>query len=59
LAGTGLGLGDVDDVEYLGTAEAGDLHGTHAREARAWSMAITAAGDAAGVIEPRRPGHSL
>jgi hypothetical protein len=25
---------DVDDVEDLGTAEAGDLHGTHAGDAR-------------------------
>jgi hypothetical protein len=29
LAVTGLRLGDVDDVEDLGTAEAGDLNGTH------------------------------
>ena len=29
------GLGDVDDVQDLGTAEAGDLHGSHARQARA------------------------
>jgi hypothetical protein len=30
LAETGLRLRDVDDLEDLGTAEAGDLHGTHA-----------------------------
>jgi hypothetical protein len=29
------GVGQVDDVEDLGTAEAGDLHGTHVPEARA------------------------
>ena len=29
------GVGEVDDVENLWAAEAGDLHGTHAREARA------------------------
>ena len=28
------GVGQVDDVEDLGTAEAGDLHSTHVREAR-------------------------
>ena len=26
-------LGDVDDVQDLGTAEAGDLHGSHERQA--------------------------
>src|SRR4051812_18932470 len=31
---TGLRLGDVDDVEDLGTAEAGDLHGSHAGQVR-------------------------
>jgi hypothetical protein len=34
LARAGCGLGDVDDLEDLGTAEAGDLHGSHAGEAR-------------------------
>ena len=34
LAGNGLRLGDVDDVEDLGPAEAGDLHCTHGTEAR-------------------------
>jgi hypothetical protein len=34
LTGTCLRLGDVDDVQDLGTAEAGDLHSTQAREAR-------------------------
>src|SRR5688500_10851286 len=33
LAGTGLRLRDVDDVEDLGAAETGDLHGTHVTEA--------------------------
>ena len=28
------GVGKVDDVEDLGAAEAGDLHGSHAAEAR-------------------------
>jgi hypothetical protein len=31
LARAGRGLGDVDDLEDLGAAEAGDLHGTHLR----------------------------
>jgi len=35
LAVPGDGVGEVDDVENLWAAEAGDLHGTHAREARA------------------------
>src|SRR3954462_11171511 len=30
LARSRRGLRDVDDLQYLGTAEAGDLHGTHA-----------------------------
>ena len=34
LALAGSRVGHVDDVEDLGTAEAGDLHGTHAGEAR-------------------------
>ena len=34
LATTRRGLGDVDDVKDLGAAEAGDLHGSHVREAR-------------------------
>jgi hypothetical protein len=33
LARSGCGFGDVDDVQDLGTAEAGDLHGSHAGEA--------------------------
>ena len=35
LTGPWNGVGQVDDVEDLGPAEAGDLHGTHAPEARA------------------------
>ncbi|HZH22892.1 MAG TPA: hypothetical protein VEZ18_22145 [Geodermatophilus sp.] len=35
LAVRGLRIGQVDDVEDLGAAEAGDLHSTHAGEARA------------------------
>ncbi len=31
---TGDGVGEVDEVEDLGPAEAGELHGSHAREAR-------------------------
>jgi len=34
LAWTGLRLRDVDDFQDLGTAEAGDLHSTHAAEAK-------------------------
>ena len=34
LAVAGDGVGEVDDVEDLGAAEAGDLHGSHARQAR-------------------------
>jgi hypothetical protein len=37
LVRAGLRLGDVDDLQDLGTAEAGDLHGTHARKAKSWS----------------------
>jgi hypothetical protein len=33
LARSGRRLGDVDDLLNLGTAEAGDLHGTHDAEA--------------------------
>jgi hypothetical protein len=32
------GLGDVDDVQDVGTAEAGDLHGTHGCEGGACSL---------------------
>jgi hypothetical protein len=32
------GVGEVDDVEDLGAAEAGDLHGTHGSEARGWHV---------------------
>src|SRR3954454_22725705 len=32
----GRGVGEVDDVEDLGAAEAGDLHGSHTAEAGAW-----------------------
>ena len=39
LARTGRGLRDVDDVQDLGTAEAGDLHSTHAGESMACSAA--------------------
>src|SRR5690349_8727242 len=35
LARARCGLGDVDDLQDLGPAEAGDLHGTHGGEARA------------------------
>ena len=35
LTGTWGGVGKVDDVHDLGAAEAGDLHGAHAGEARA------------------------
>jgi hypothetical protein len=35
LAVARYGVGQVDDVEDLGTAEAGDLDGTHGTEARA------------------------
>jgi hypothetical protein len=35
LAVRGLRIGQVDDVEDLGAAEAGDRHSTHAGEARA------------------------
>ncbi len=34
LSVAGDGVGEVDDVEDLGAAEAGDLHGTHAREVK-------------------------
>ncbi len=34
LSVAGDGVGEVDDVEDLGAAEAGDLHGSHARQAR-------------------------
>jgi hypothetical protein len=34
LAGTGLRLRDVDDLEDFRAAEAGDLHGSHEQEAR-------------------------
>ncbi len=34
LAVGGDGIGQVNDVEDLGTAEAGNLHGSHATEAR-------------------------
>jgi hypothetical protein len=34
LAVSRLGLGEVDDLEDLEAAEAGDLHGSHVREAR-------------------------
>jgi hypothetical protein len=34
LAVPGDRVGQVDDVEDLGAAEAGDLHGTHAGDAR-------------------------
>jgi hypothetical protein len=56
LAGTRLRLGDVDDLEDLGTAEAGDLHGSHGREARrrrADVGIVTWVRDVAG--EPGRP----
>ncbi len=33
LAVAGDGVGEIDDVEDLGAAEAGDLHGSHAGEA--------------------------
>jgi hypothetical protein len=51
LVRAGLRLRDVDDLQDLGTAGAGDLNGTHARVARSWSLATTAVGDAASVIE--------
>jgi hypothetical protein len=35
LALAGCRVGELDDVEDLGTAEAGDLHGSHALQARA------------------------
>jgi len=34
LAVPGDRVGQVDDVEHLGAAEAGDLHGSHEPEAR-------------------------
>jgi hypothetical protein len=39
LAEPRCGRGDVDDVQDLGTAEAGDLHGSDAGEGRAQSFA--------------------
>jgi hypothetical protein len=57
LARTGLRLGYVDDVQDLGTAEAGDLHGTHACEARAGCGALPVTGRAM-LCGPRcRPGR--
>jgi hypothetical protein len=50
LARTGLGLRDVDELQNLRTAEAGDLHGSHAREVRAW-LGDASAGDS-GCCEP-------
>src|SRR5688572_33469590 len=43
LARAGRGLRDVDDLQDLGTAETGDLHGTHTAEARAGAV-VAAAG---------------
>ena len=34
LAVGGDGVGEVDDVEDLGSTELGDLHGSHARKAK-------------------------
>jgi hypothetical protein len=54
LARAGLRLGDVDDFEDLGTAEAGDLHGTGAGEVR------TCAGEGVGMCrQPLSPQHIL
>ncbi len=39
---TGRGVGQVDDVEDLGAAEAGDLHGSHAGEGRQGSVPLGA-----------------
>jgi hypothetical protein len=38
LAVAGNRVGKVDDVENLGATKAGDLHGAHAAEARAWTQ---------------------
>ncbi len=52
LAVGGDGVGEVDDVEDLGPAEAGDLHGSHAAEAVAWARPT-----GSGRVQPReRPG---
>jgi hypothetical protein len=54
LARAGLRLGDIDDFEDLGTAEAGDLHGTGAGEVR------TCAGEGVGMCrQPLSPQHIL
>ncbi len=52
LAVTGDGGGQVDDVEDLGAAEAGDRHGSHAAEVMAWARP-TGSG---GVRPCERPG---
>ncbi len=52
LAVAGDGVGEIDDVEDLGAAEAGDLHGSHSAEAMAWGRPTVNGG-----VQPcERPG---
>jgi hypothetical protein len=65
LAGIGLRLRDIDELKDLGTAEAGDLHGSRPRKrwsrgARGtWPNTFTCSvADDAGVIATAVLGHS-
>ena len=48
LAGPGRRVGEVDDVQDLGAAEAGDLHGTHPPKQGGHPYSPTVGGDAQG-----------